>query len=336
MIFARLAILHCSPVFADSSGSGPHCWISPAVSTWLDACCLFQAWLQTWTLSSHPAVWRSSGMPFLAVARLACWCGLHALARAEALGVGYFFPMCYWTTPVHPTILHCACSPYRVSSRIWHCVMRPSNQPLQRACMPWLSEAMIPSPPKAVARPRMEWNRDCWTQSPECQPSRHEAMCSRHGHYFTSFLLRGFLFAFCLIGPPGVRSASLAVAAPLSLSLPLSVSFPSPSLPLPLFASPSHPRLQSAVAPPILASVFHPLCCLPPNRTTRRRPQSSSSYGGCGATAARLTPDQKVGSSSLSALTFPSAPFSLAHKSQRGGRANLLRSPPLSVLSFLS
>ena len=62
----------------------------PTILTRLDAYCLCQVWFQTWTLSSHLAVWRSAIMPFLAVAHLASSCGLRALDRLEALGVGDF------------------------------------------------------------------------------------------------------------------------------------------------------------------------------------------------------------------------------------------------------
>ena len=42
-------------------------------------------------------------------------------------------------------------------------------------------------------------------------------------------------------------------------------------------------------------------------KTSRNKPLSIALVRGYGATAARLTPDQKVGSSNLSALIFPIA-----------------------------
>ena len=82
-------------------------------------------------------------MPFLAVAHLASLCGLRALDRLEALGVGDV------SQSVVGLLLPTPQSSIEHALPIGLAVgfgLGPSTQPLPQAYMPWLWEAMIPGP----------------------------------------------------------------------------------------------------------------------------------------------------------------------------------------------
>ena len=77
---------------------------------------LLQQSYHCWTLvvSVKPESTRGHCHP-IPPSRLASWRDPRALIRLEALGVGYFFSICYWTSSAHPAILHPLWFPDRAS-----------------------------------------------------------------------------------------------------------------------------------------------------------------------------------------------------------------------------